>query len=481
MAKEFIVAIELGSSKITGIAGRRNIDGSISVLSVVSEDSTQCIRKGVIYNIDKTCSCLKTIIKRLSTQLRCDISRVYVGVSGQSLRSVRNVIVKDLPTEEVVTQLMVDEMMDTNRTMTYPDQEILYAAIQEYKVGQQYHLDPIGIPCKRLEGNILNILWRKKFYKNLNYCFDTAGIPIAEMLLTPLMLADNVLTDAERRTGCLLVDLGSDTTTVLVYHKNILRHLAVIPLGGSNVTKDITSLQIDDTDAERIKLEYSSAWTDTSDISDNQTIQIENDRSIEKRQFVEVVEARVREIIENVWHQVPSDFTDKLLGGVILTGGGSNMRNIEKAFKTILPIDKIRIAHTVNFDISSNDPAITAHDARMNSVLSLLIKGDLNCAGKELKEDGELFDENDKTENDDEQADHTIKPRQLGETDPGVVRTEREVKAADEIINRNGSQQADDINLNDEESGSTEEKGVMNKIIKSVKKFLKQVVDDKVE
>ena len=180
MAKEFVVAIELGSSKITGIAGRKNLDGSISVLAVVKEDSTQCIRKGVIYNIDKTCACLTNIVKRLRTQLRTDIKHVYVGVGGQSIRSVKNVIVKELQAEEVVTQQMVDELMDANRTMAYPDQEILYAATQEYKVGTQFQLDPVGIPCSRLEGNILNILWRKAFYKNLNKCFETAGIPIAD-------------------------------------------------------------------------------------------------------------------------------------------------------------------------------------------------------------------------------------------------------------------------------------------------------------
>ena len=99
MAKEFVVAIELGSSKITGIAGRKNLDGSISVLAVVKEDSTQCIRKGVIYNIDKTCACLTNIVKRLRTQLRTDITHVYVGVGGQSIRSVKNVIVKEPQTQ----------------------------------------------------------------------------------------------------------------------------------------------------------------------------------------------------------------------------------------------------------------------------------------------------------------------------------------------------------------------------------------------
>ena len=183
---EFIVAIELGSSKMTGIAGRKNLDGSISVLAVVKEDSTSCIRKGVVYNIDKTAQCITTIVKKLKTILKTDITQVYVGVGGQSIRGVKNVIVKEMETETIVTQDMINEIMDANRNMSYPEQEILDAATQEYKVDAQYQLDPVGIQCSRLEGNFLNILWRKTFYRNLNKCFENAGIAIADMYLAPV-------------------------------------------------------------------------------------------------------------------------------------------------------------------------------------------------------------------------------------------------------------------------------------------------------
>lgn len=235
-AKDFIVAIELGSSKMTGIAGKKNLDGSINVLAVVKEDSSTFIRKGVVYNIDKTALCLTNIINKLQAQLKTEITQVYVGVGGQSIRSVRNSIAKDLPIDTKITQDMVIELMDMNRNWKYQDQEILDAAVQEYKVDSQLQLDPVGIQCGRLEGNFLNILERKAFYKNLNKCFETAGINVAEMYLAPLALADSVLTEAERRSGCALVDIGADTTTVSVYSKNILRHLAVIPLGSNNIT-----------------------------------------------------------------------------------------------------------------------------------------------------------------------------------------------------------------------------------------------------
>ena len=159
MPKEFIVAIELGSSKMTGIAGQKNLDGSITVLALVEEDSSSCIRKGVIYNIDKTCQSLTNIINKLKTILKQDISQVYVGVGGRSIKSVKNIIVKDLPTTSIITQEMINELMDINRNMTYPDQEILDAATQEYKIDNQYQIDPVGIQCNHLEGNSFTIMF----------------------------------------------------------------------------------------------------------------------------------------------------------------------------------------------------------------------------------------------------------------------------------------------------------------------------------
>lgn len=378
---EFIVAIELGSSVFRGIAGKKNLDGSITVQALVKEDATQCIRKGVVNNIDKTATCLKNIVAKLSKTMKQNISHVYVGVGGQSVRSVRNVIVKDLPTETIVDGDIVDGLMDSNRGMDYPDLEILNVVTQEYKVGNQYVVDPVGIKGTRLEGNFLNIAQRKLFYSNLNEAFDKAGIAIAEIFPAPLVLADNVLTESEKRGGCVLVDLGADTTTVSVYHKSLLRHLAVIPLGGNNVTKDITALKMEEREAELLKLKHGSAYTEIADMDPALTYSIDGERTIESKQLIELVEARMEEIVQNVWHQVPAEYVSKLLGGIILTGGGSNMKNIELAFKKYTHMDKIRKARFVNLAIKSNIADINKHDTTLNTIISLLAKGDMNCAG----------------------------------------------------------------------------------------------------
>lgn len=383
-AKDFIVAIELGSSKVTGIAGRKNLDGSINVLAVVKEESSSFIRKGVVYNIDKTALCISNIIKKLTNQLKTDITQVYVGVGGQSIRSVRNVIAKELPPATKVTQEMIIDLMDANSAMKYPEQEILDVAQQEYKVDSQYQTDPVGIQCSHIEGNFLNILQRNTFYKNLNKCFETINVNVAEMYISPIALADSVLTEAEKRSGCALVDLGADTTTVSVYSKNILRHLAVIPLGSNNITKDIASLQMEEADAEKMKLKYASAYTENADIDNDLQLPIDSDRSVDLRKFVEIVESRLEEIVANVWYQVPAEYSDKLLGGIILTGGGSNLKNIDKAFTNHTHIDKIRIAKFVTHTITSSNPDINAKNGMMNTILGLLIKGDRNCAGDEV-------------------------------------------------------------------------------------------------
>ena len=475
---DFIVAIELGSSKMTGIAGRKNLDGSINVLAVVKEDSTDCIRKGIVYNIDKTAQALMTIVKKLENNLKTKITHVYVGVGGQSIRSVKSVNVKNLPVETTVSQDMINELMDANRNMSYPEQEILDAATQEYKVDSQYQIDPVGIQCTRLEGNFLNILWRKTFYRNLNKCFDNAGIAIAEMYLAPLALAESVLTTAEKRSGCMLVDLGADTTTVSVYSKNILRHLAVIPLGSNNITKDIASLQMEDKDAENMKIKYGCAYTDNDDIDNTKKYPIDNDRSVDSRKFIEIVEARMLEIIENAWYQIPNEYVDKLLGGIVLTGGGANMKNIEQAFRNTTHIDKMRVAKFVTQTINSNNPAITAHDGTMNTILGLLAKGDMNCAGDEISNDLFGIAPEVKPANGQQTGEH--KPQRTSGS--GVVITEAEKQKAEEEARKKREAEEELERQRLEEEAEAERRrrdnSLFNRSWKGIKSFLKKMTEE---
>jgi len=480
MAKEFIVAIELGSSKLTGIAGQKNLDGSISVLAVVKEDSSAFIRKGVVYNIDKTAQCLQSIVKKLETQLKTQIRQVYVGVGGQSVRGVRNVVAKDLPAGTIVTDAFIDELVYLNRNTNYPDQERIDTAVQEYKVDSQFQQDPVGIQCTRLEGNYLNILQRKSFFKNLNKCFETADIAIAEMLNAPLALAEAVLTEAERRSGCALIDIGSDTTTVSVYSKNILRHLAVIPLGGSNITKDIATLQMEESDAEKMKMKYASAYTENNEIDNNLKYSIDQDRQVESRRFIEIVEGRLEEIIENAWYQVPSEYYDKLLGGIILTGGGANLKNIERAFQNHTHIDKIRVAKFPIQTITGGNDDIKARNGMMNTVLGLLAKGDINCAGGAIDPNGDLFGQQKPvtTETNDQRP-----ARKPNEVPAGVIRTEAEKQKAEEEARQKAEEEArkkaeEEAARKAEEERIRKENSKWTKFKKGVLSFGKKIIED---
>ena len=470
--KDFIVAIELGSSKVTGIAGQKKPDGSISVLALVREDSSSFIRKGVVYNIDKTAQCLTSIVKKLETQLKTRITQVFVGVGGQSIRSVKNTIVKDFPGDCIITQEMVVELMDANWGLDYPDKKILDVAEQEYRVDTQLQMDPVGIRANHLEGNFLNILERTSFFQNLNKCFEAANIKVADMYLAPLALANVVLTEAEKRSGCALVDIGADTTTVSVFWKNVLRHLAVIPLGSNNVTKDIASLQMEESDAEKMKLNYGSAYTDNNDIDPEMKYSIDSDRQIEARRFIEIVEARVEEIIENVRYQIPAEYYDKLLGGIILTGGGANMKNIEVAFE-------IRVAKFVTATVNSSIEQIRSHNGMYNTVLGLLIKGDINCAGRDIDPNGNLFDE----EEHEEQVAPERRPRQIHEIETGTIRTaQEEERAAEEARRKKEAEEAAEEEMRrlqeEEERRLKKENSWFNKFKKGLTKFGKDIVSE---
>lgn len=477
-AKDFYVAIELGSSKITGIAGQKKVDGSITVLAIATEDATTLIRKGMVYNIDKTNQCIRNIIQKLQNTLQTEITLVHVGIGGQGIRSMVNTITNDMDEATKINHNIIDQMMDNNRTTRYPNLTILDVAPQEFKVDSQYQLDPVGIECNRLEGRFLNILWRDAYCRSLYQCFEQAGMPEPRYYLASMAVADNVLTDIERRTGCILVDLGAGTTTVSIYYKNLLRHTVTIPLGGENITKDITSFHIDDLEAEKIKKNYAQAYTNTSDIDPNTQISIDNQRTISQRDFVAVVEARVEEIIRNVLAQVPKDLADKLGGGIVLTGGMSNMKNIETAFRKYANIEKVRIAKTINTSINCAKGITLANDATLCTALSLIIKADQISSGRPLSEIHTLFPDEDS---------NTANPVPTRPADaikqPGQIQTGREREAAEEAARKKAEEERkqkeeEERKQKEEEERIRRENSVGNRLMKKMKQFAKVFIEE---
>lgn len=404
-AKDFIVAIELGSSKVTGIAGKKNSDGSIQIFAYAREEASSFIRKGVVCNIDKMALSLTSIINKLEAELEASIAKVYVGIGGQSLRSKKNFIVRQLEEETKIQKELIDSIMESNRHTPYAELEILEVIPQEYKVKNSYITDPIGMVSNQIEGHFLNIVARSSIKQNIISSFEQANIEIAGFLISPMSMADAVLTDVEKRSGCVLVDFGADTTTVSVYKNDILRHLAVLPLGGNNLTKDISSLQIEEPDAEILKIKYGCAYTDTEDKElENKTYSIDEKRTISAKTLNDIVEARTEEIIANVINQIDlSGCRDKLTAGVVLTGGGANLKKLTEAFTIRHKANKVRIANFVQWEIKATRPELLIKNGMLNTLFGLLADGKENCCEVEAPKVPEnLFDTI--TEEADEQA-----------------------------------------------------------------------------
>ena len=384
---DFIAAIELGSSKISGIAGKKNSDGSIQVLAYAREDASPFIRKGVIYNIDKTAQAVASIINKLESQLGNSIAKVYVGIGGQSLRTVKNAVSRTLEEEGIISQELVDSICDENLEVPLADMSVLDVAPQEYKIDNNFHADPVGVAGQHITGQFLNIVARASLKKNLEHSFEQAKVEIADLLIAPVALSNAVLTENEMRSGCALVDFGADTTTVVVYKNNILRYLSVLPLGGNTITRDIASLQMEEEDAEKLKLQYGNAlYEDEEDTETPAVCTLDDGRTIELATLNNITEARAEEILANVWNQLQlSGYEDKLFSGIVFTGGGANLKNIEEAFrKQNKKIEKIKTMRFVHYTIHGfND--VLSKDGMQNTLLGLLAAGNQNCCLQEAK------------------------------------------------------------------------------------------------
>ena len=434
---KFIVAIELGSSKVTGIAGRKQPDGVTQILAFAQEPSTTFIRKGRINNVNKMTQCILNMKEKLEQQLQKSVSRVYVGIGGMGMHTVANTVVKHFDSKVEITQEMVDAMCDENRNTASPDRDILESVPQEYRLGTQVQTDPVGILSDGIEGHFLNIVANQSVREEIRNCFRTAGVAIADLPITVQALADAMLTEPEKRSGCVFVDMGAETTSVAVYKNNLLRHLAVIPLGGANVNRDIMSLQIEDDEAEELKLKYASAIADNSG-EKRKPIVLRDGRHIDFDEFSGLVEARMEEIILNIKNQIALSKYDKgqLIGGLVITGGASHLKDIDKAFVRDTQFEKIRFVRNIRIPLRAGEFGEFNADGDCNSAIALLDKGEMNCCGGSLGQPT-LFEEHKEPEQPvltpEEQAEEE---KRKAEDEALRLKQEAEAKAAAEAAER---------------------------------------------
>lgn len=384
--KDIIVAVELSSTAIRAIAGKREPDGSMQVLAFAQEESSNTIRKGIIDNIDKTIQALTRVVGKLNDKLCVKVKSVYIGLSGQSLRSVHNRVLLQFDGLELLSPNTIDKMRDTNSGVVYPNAEIKEVVPQEFAIGSRSIVDPVGMQAEAIEANFINIIARATLEENIRKCVAAAGLEVQEVLISPLCQADAMLSANEKRSGCVLVDMGADTTTVSVYSNNILRHLCVIPLGGSNVTSDITSLKVEAEEAEELKKKYGTAYRSDSEDKAGQKINLSFDRTEEVEKLQEIVEARYEEIIANVCHHI-LPYKEKMLSGIVLTGGASRIPDLQKAFLRQTGGElNVRIAKGMPENVILSSGIQTGEPDRLSTLYALLLAGKENCVGNVAEE-----------------------------------------------------------------------------------------------
>ena len=384
-----IVAIELGTSRISGIAGKR-VNGNMQILAYAEEKTSACIKRGIVYNIDQTTQAVKNVIAKLETTLDKSIAQVYMGLGGQSVRSISTKVSRDMMTQAYITAAHIEELTRKSYDIPYADCERLATFVQGYTVDGQATEEPVGVMGVKIEGEYLNIIARRQLRTNIETCFSNTDVRIADTRISAYELASNVLTDQEKRAGSVLVDLGAGTTTVVIYKNNIIRHLVTLPIGMSNIIQDLTSLQIDEKEAEQVMLKYGQAYVGDSDEDAaqlSQTYTTSFDKTVKVAEIQQIIDARLTEIIINVENQIRNvEYHYQLLGSIVLTGGGSNMKNIDKVFTNSkgLKIDKVRIARTLIQPIIKNSTItnLSIDNGQGNSIISLLLSGEENCVGE---------------------------------------------------------------------------------------------------
>lgn len=398
-----IVAIELGTSRICGIAGKRK-DGNLQILAYAEEKAIGCIKRGLVFNIEKTTQCIKTVIAKLENSLKLQISQVYIGLSGQSLRSIHSKVRRNLVTPSYINASQIDSMRSESYEVSLPDYELLENVPQGYIVDGNHVDEPVGVQGTNVEGEFINVVARRKLKGNIENCFNNTTVHIADSYISALELAKCTLTDQEKRAGSVLVDLGAGTTSVVVYNNNILRYLATLPIGMANITQDLMTFQMDEQEAERVKVKYGNAYIDDNDSNDEmpkeEYYETQYNRKVKVIEIQHYIYARLTEILENVKNQISnSGFDNQLLGCVVLTGGGTNMKNIEEAFRHLnLNVDKVRIARKLEEQVikNSNVTSLNYEQGDGLSIISILAAGELNCVG-EVAKGPDIFGEDNKT------------------------------------------------------------------------------------
>ncbi|MDR1525174.1 MAG: cell division protein FtsA [Tannerella sp.] len=376
---DYIVAIDLGTSHITGIVGEKNADGTFSIVAYETENTlSSCIHRGNIYNVDNTADHVKSLIRKLESHLKGGfIDRIYVGAGGQSVRTTDHVETKKFEDGEVVSAEDIRTLEEQCGKYNSDLLDVLEVVPATYYVDGRRGKNPVGVSCKRLEARYKMVVGRMSVRRNIAKSIkDRCGKEIAGIIVSPLALADAMLSKEEKEVGCALVDFGAGVTSVTIYKNGDLLYSVVIPLGSALITRDITSLQLTEEVSEKLKKEYGSALFE----EDDEVINIDmegSDREIPVNDLNAIVEARAKEIVENVHERISKVIEIKSLGaGIVLAGCASGLKKLPELIKAKCKV-KPRYS-AIREGLVRGDDDIIGNPLYM-TVVSLLLKGTKQC------------------------------------------------------------------------------------------------------
>src|SRR6056297_986666 len=345
----YSVGLDIGTTKIVAIIGRENEYGKIEVLGTGRSKSLG-VHRGVVNNITQTISSIQQAVEQAELNSGLKIGSVVVGIAGQHIRSLHHSDYITRPnSEEVIDNDDLDKLCNqVYKLVMLPGEEIIHVLPQEYKVdGQAEIKEPKGMYGGRLEANFHVVVGQISSIKNIGRCIKSAGLDLQNITLEPLASANAVLSQEEKEAGVALIDIGGGTTDLAIFKDGIIRHTSVIPFGGNVITEDIKEgCSIIEKQAELLKMKFGSAWPGEN--RDNEIVSIPGLRGREPKEISlknlsKIIHARVVEIIEQVYVEVKNYGHDeqkkKLIAGIVLTGGGSQLKHLKQLVEYITGMD----------------------------------------------------------------------------------------------------------------------------------------------
>jgi cell division protein FtsA len=343
---EIVVGLDIGTTKIVAIVGRRNEFGKIEILGMGKSDSYG-VARGVVQNIDQTVQAIRAAVADAENKSGVDIKVVNVGIAGQHIKSMQHRGIKTRSSiEEEISQKDIDALIDDMfKLVMQPGEEIIHVLPQEYIIDNEQGIkNPIGMSGIRLEANFHIITGQIAAARNIYKCVHKANLEASGLTLEPLASADAVLSNEEKEAGVVLVDIGGGTTDVAIFQDGIIRHTAVIPFGGNVITEDIKEgCTIIKNQAELLKIKFGSALA--SENQENEIVSIPGLRGrphkeISVRNLSAIIQARMEEIIEHVYYEIKnSGYEKKLIAGIVVTGGGAQLKHVTQLVEYITGMD----------------------------------------------------------------------------------------------------------------------------------------------